>query len=292
MLAAAAEADTVPWINPVGGIGDMLMLSGVLRQVVQRDHRQRFNLVRRTRYVGIFEHHEAIATIGHPPKGAPMKHTTYWSMEALGSGLQRPYQVLARAFGLDTPIPEQLYLAGAVAPDDPLLQRIPWRQLNVVIAPATDSPRKAVPAATWHELVERLTNDGAFVMQVGLAADLRIRNAYSLLGLTTAQQLVSLLRRCDLVVTVDSFVMHAAHLAAAPTVALWGPTDHRVYGYQDQTHLQAPLDCRPARGLSCIDPANNRDGEVYGTQCELAARHCMNSLDAARIHEACRRALS
>lgn len=292
MDATCTDMQSLPWINPVGGIGDMLMLSGVLRQVVRRDPQRRFNLVRRTRYVGVFEHHEAIAAIGHPPKGAPMMHSTYWSMETLGPGGQRPYQVLARAYGLETPIDEALYLAGAVAADDALLQLIPWQQLNVVIAPATDSPRKAVPPATWHELVARLHNDGAFVMQVGLATNLRIRNAYSLLGLTTPQQLVALLQRCDLVVTVDNFVMHAAHLAGSRTVALWGPTDHTVYGYPEQVHLQARLECVAAGGQPCIDPANNRDGSIYGTDCKLGQRHCMNSFGAARLHDACRRALN
>ena len=48
---SAAESGTEallsrPWIDPIGGYGDILMLSGVLQQLVEEDPERRFHLVR------------------------------------------------------------------------------------------------------------------------------------------------------------------------------------------------------------------------------------------------------
>jgi ADP-heptose:LPS heptosyltransferase len=287
----AAEKEDYEWINPVGGLGDMLMVAGVLKQVVEREPERRFNLIRRTRYSEIFQGHEAIAAIGTAPAGARLRHTTYWSMEKLGGGEQRPYQVLARHFGLSTPAPEVLYLPGSQTTDDPLADFLPWKSLNVAIAPASDSPRKTVVPQVWHQLVEGLTGAGAFVFQVGLGSELRIRNAYGVMGLTTPHQLFALLRMCDLVVTVDNFIMHAAHCVGVPAVVMWGPTRHEVYGYPEQIHLQAEVRCGYPSGSSCIDSEENRSGALYGTECQHGARRCMNEFSAEDIYTACRRQL-
>jgi ADP-heptose:LPS heptosyltransferase len=131
--------------------------------------------------------------------------------------------------------------------------------------------------ANWERLVERLKARGLGIVQAGRTGDRYIRGAYSLLGLTTPRQLISLLRHFDVVVTADNFLMHAAHLCGIPAVVLWGPTDHRVYGYAGQTHLQARPQCEFPRG--CIGPDM---GGVYQTDCPYDAAHCMNSfpLDA------------
>jgi hypothetical protein len=89
------EANDYPWINPIGGLGDMLMVSGILKLVIEEDPLRRFNLVRRTNYLSVFKGHPAVAHIGFPPKEAKIQDVTYWSMEELGPDSQRPFQVLA-----------------------------------------------------------------------------------------------------------------------------------------------------------------------------------------------------
>jgi ADP-heptose:LPS heptosyltransferase len=71
------KADRHPWINPVGSMGDALMLSGVLKMVHEDNSRRRFNLIRRTAYQDILRGHPAIADIGYLPENAEMKHMTY-----------------------------------------------------------------------------------------------------------------------------------------------------------------------------------------------------------------------
>jgi ADP-heptose:LPS heptosyltransferase len=116
--------------------------------------------------------------------------------------------------------------------------------------------------------------------------DCYVRGAYSLLGLTTPRQIISLLRHFDVIVTVDNFIMHAAHLCGVRAVVLWGPTDHRVYGYAGQTHLQAQLQCDFPGG--CIGPDQ---GAVYQSVCSNDSSHCMNSLRLDAIVDAVMRGL-
>lgn len=268
----------------------MLMVSGVLKQVVDMDPMRRFNLVRRTRYSIIFEGHEAIAHIGFPQKEETVLRVDYWAMEELGPGVQRPYQILARGFGLKTPIEERLYLPGALAQDPFLEHFLPWKKLNIMIAPASDSPRKAMNPLVWHRLVDYLLAEEAFIMQVGLLHEQHIRNAYSVRGMTTPQQLIALLRKCDLAITSDNFIMHAAHLTGTPAVVVWGPTSHEVYGYSEQIHLQATPSCDLGNEASCLASDKNKGGGLYGTPCPLRDRHCIDQIKPEEIYEAGKKA--
>ena len=278
------------WINPIGGYGDMLMVSGVLKLVVDSCREAQFNLVRRTKYLTFLKGHPAIAEIGYPPKDAMLVATDYWAQERLGEKNQRAFQIIARTFGLETPVEEGLYVPWAWDKDeDPLLLKmIPWKKKNVLIAPSSDSPRKVMLPQLWHQLVEKLNADGFFVLQAGRLRDIHIRNAYSALGLTTPRQIIALLRRFDVIITPDNFIMHAAHLVGASAVVLWGPTRPEVYGYPRQTHLQGQRPCESTEETDCIDPARNRGVGVYGTPCPMGKDHCMNKISVERIFEAVR----
>ncbi len=265
------------WINPIGGLGDTLMISGVLKQFSERYPSQKLNLVERTKYRHLLEGHPAIDRIGDPPEGASFISTNYWAHDDYRLRRERAYQVLARIFGLDPPVDERLYAPWEITDDAQLMGVVPWGRFNVLVCQSSDSPRKQMRTAHWEQLVERLRARGLGVVQAGRTGDRYIRGAYSLLGLTTPRQLISLLRHFDVVVTADNFLMHAAHLCGTPAVVLWGPTDHRVYGYAGQSHLQARPQCEFPRG--CIGPDM---GGAYQTDCPYDAAHCMNSfqLDA------------
>jgi ADP-heptose:LPS heptosyltransferase len=281
-----------PWINPIGGLGDQLMLSGVLKLVHDRFPDRRFNLIRRTGYLAFLKGHPAIAAVGWPEKGLSLARNDYWSMEELGPEAQRPFQVLARAFGLKTPVDERLYLPGENPTDPILMSALPWKDVNILIAPSSDSPRKVMHPALWDGLVEILKREGMFVVQAGRLHETHIRPAYSALGLTTPRQLIGLLKRCSAVVTSDSFTMHAAHLVGTPAVVLWGATNHEVYGYPEQIHLQSPKACGLGPYDDCIAPVRNDGGRVYGTPCPHGDGHCLDQLEPERIADGVRLALS
>lgn len=272
------SADAI-WINPLGGLGDALMLSGVLKRAYEQG--QTYHLIRRTKYLGILSDHPAIDYVGYPPKDAAIIQTDYWTDEEYGT--LRAFQILAGRFGLLLPSDETLYMPG-IPEHVALFDDIPFGNWNVVIAPASDSPRKEMAPGHWEELVARLQDNGAFVLQVGTLRQLPIRGAYSLLGLTTPRELVALLGRCDRVVTPDNFVMHAAHLAGKTAVVLWGPTQERVYGYPGHIPLRASPLCE--RQAACIGPKNN----AYPRPCERGEKaHCMNRITVETIFKNCRR---
>jgi len=281
-----------PWINPIGGLGDMLMLSGILKQVHDKNPNQKYNLVRRTNYLALLKGHPAIQTIGFPPKGAPLKNVDYWAMEDLGGGSQRAYQVLARSFGLETPAEEKLFVCDMEVDDPLLVNSIPWKNPTIVIAPASDSPRKIMPAHIWHELIEMLKLDNAQVLQVGRMFDLHIRNAYSLLGLTTPRQMINVIRKSDVVITSDNFIMHVAHLLNKPAVVLWGATSKNIYGYKEQIHITAPKTCGLATDEECLSVVKTKkEDNKYGVHCEQGERHCLALLNPNEIYSKVKEAM-
>jgi ADP-heptose:LPS heptosyltransferase len=267
------------WINPIGGLGDTLMLSGVLKQVIERHPERRFRLVRRPGYMSILNGHPAIAGVGFPKNGAKIITTDYWSREPLGPGRQRPMQILARMFGLGE-VEERFYVAGE-DDGDGLLNLIPWGPRNIVIAPGSASPRKEWSHRNWQDLVWRLRGAGFFVVHLGNAGGRNVRSAYSLLGLTQPKQVFPLLRRADLIVTVDCFLMHAAHYMNRPAVVLWGPTCPEVYGYPRQFHLHAGTTCAKPDG--CLSPGK---GENYGSPCPSDPEHCVDAITVEQVYSA------
>lgn len=284
--------NNLQWINPIGGYGDMLMLSGVLKQVVEKYPGKKYNLARRTNYVSFFEGHPAIKSIGYPPKDANIKNVNYWGMDKLGGGIQRAYQVLAKSFGLEVPIEERLYLHNLDQDDSLLYDFLPFKKINIAIAPSSDSPRKIMPSDLWHMLVDMLKFDGYFVFQVGRLRDLHIRNAYSLLGLTTPREAIKVIEKADLVITSDNFIMHATKLVGKPAIVLWGATLKEVYGYDEHYHVTAIRACQVPYWEECIDSQKNRNGSIYGTECPLGSNHCLAGINVNEVYGLAKKIIS
>jgi ADP-heptose:LPS heptosyltransferase len=189
-------------------------------------------------------------------------------------------------FGLETPVEPNLFVPWEIEDDPDLMRVIPWKERNVLFCTSSDSPRKQMQTKNWEKLARQLSSDGATVVLAGRRSAQYIRGCYSLLGLTTVRQIVSLAGHFDVVVTSDSFLMHIAHLRNIPAVVLWGPTDHRIYGYPKQVHLQAVPSCAFPKG--CIGPSS---GRFYGTKCPEIADHCMDQIDVESIYLAVRRVM-
>jgi ADP-heptose:LPS heptosyltransferase len=272
------------WVNPVGGYGDMLMISGVMKLAFDRNPGQRYKLIRRTRYSSVLKGHPAIEEIGFPPKDAHIINTGYWMLEEVGGGTQRPFQILARAFGVPTPVEETLYFPGQEEPDtdDLLFKIIPWKKKNVIISHSSESPRKMMNPIKWDRIVHMLLRENVLVLQVGTRDDLHIKGSYSLLGLTTPKQLVSLVKKVNLVITADNFIMHAAHLTGVPAIVIFGPTPSEVAGYPEQILFQASRkDCKlKDECLGARFPQN------YSTPCPFVPNyHCLDEISEQDIFQ-------
>jgi ADP-heptose:LPS heptosyltransferase len=270
------------WIDPTGGLGDMLMVSGALKLAYDRNPETRFGMVRRAIYADFFTGHPAIAEYGlAAPPGAHIISTDYWAKEPLGPGNQRPFQILARLFGVPTPVDETLFLSeNREDGSEGVLKRfLPDFKNMIVMAPASDSPRKTMPMDVWEQTVGFLKAAGYSVVQVGRSREPYVRGALSMLGLTTPRQAISLAAKARAVLTVDNFIMHAAHLKKAPTVVLWGPTDAAMYGYPGQRHLSAPADWCGGRN-ACLGPDHPAN---YRKPCTLDKGCCMRYFSAEEI---------
>lgn len=311
-MCTLTETTETEWINPVGGLGDALILSGVLKLVNDTNHARKFHLVRRTKYLSILKGHPAIISAGFPKPGAKLLTNHYWHLEELGPGNQRPFQVVARLYGLKTPVGEKLYMPEFnlfvsndkpggkkdefKIPDDKLniandnfsiandilWNFIPWKRKNILFAPYSDSPRKSMSIDNWQRLADKIAGNDVGIFIAGKMYDYHrgrtVKNTYSLKGLTTPRQLIYLLRRMDTVVTCDNFILHAAHLTETPTVSLWGPTDAGVYGYPRQIPIKANIECKIKN--QCI---TSRYPGNYQTECPLKASNCMDTISVDSI---------
>ena len=275
-------SSNISWINPIGGLGDALMISGVLKLAYDRFPEKKYNLAVRTTYQSILKGHPAIASVGYPPVNADIIGTDYWAKEDIGPGMQRAFQILARIFGLQTPVEEILYYPGEIKLDPILEAAIPWGKKNIVISPSSNSPRKMMHTEIWDELVSNLTDEGNCVIQIGKMREVKIKKTYSLLGVTTPQDVISLVKKADLVITSDNFIMHAARLTGTPAIVLWGPTSPEIYGYDNHVHLHSDIICADYAS-NCLGKNNPLNYEI---SCPYPVKNrCMNQINFKKIME-------
>ncbi len=274
-------SDTSLWIDPVGGLGDILMLSTALKKSYDK-YGKKFHLSRRTHYTQFFVAHPAIEEIGNPPEDAVIICNDYWSRPDFNNVDTKSLSIVLKIFGIEDNECDELYLPKTSQSEATklLLDTIPWGRKNVVISFSSESPRKMMHPIKWHIIVEKLLAQQCFVMQVGGYGDIPIRGAYSLLGVTTPIQICELLKKADLVITPDNFIMHAAKLANTPAIALFGPTEPERYGYKGHFCLKADTSkCELAD--KCLGP---HVSDNYSTQCPKGEeQHCMNSFDENKI---------
>ena len=150
------------------------------------------------------------------------------------------------------------------------------------------NPQARWPTKLWGEerfarLGEILARRyGARILVIGSSSDLPLARRlasrmdpapFVAAGRTDLKVLIALLKRIDLLVTVDSGPMHLAAALGTPLVALFGPTDPRLIGPYggDGVVLRVPLPCSPCSKRRC--------------QIE-ADRLCMRSISVEEVAEA------
>ena len=268
------------WINPVGGMGDIIMLSSAIKHSYDK-YGKKFSVARRSQYTEFFQNHPAVQEIGHPPTDCDLVCNDYWMREEFRDVNVKALSIVYKIFGVDAADDDALFLPEKPldAPTKILLDTVPWREKNVMIVCSSESPRKIMHPMKWHIIVEKLLAQQCFVVQVGRLGEIHIQGTYSLLGATRPLQVVELLKKTDLLITPDNFVMHAAKVVGSPAIALFGPTEASRYGYSDHFCLQADHSyCEFAD--KCLGP---HVSDNYATPCPLEEKHCMNSFDENKI---------
>ena len=268
------------WVNPVGGLGDIIMLSTAM-QCSYKLHGKKFLMVRRSQYTEFFAHHPAVEAIGHPEGDPIVVCNDYWMRADFQNPDNKALAIVKKIFAVDDDGDDTLFIpeVSADASTQLLINTIPWGQKNVVISCSSESPRKMMHPIKWHAIVDQLLSQQCFVIQVGRMGDIPIQGCYSLLGATSPLQLIEVLKRTQLVITPDNFIMHMAKAVGVPAITLFGPTEASRYGYKDQVCLQADvMGCE--FHTQCLGPHVSQN---YSTPCPMCERHCMNTHDERKI---------
>jgi heptosyltransferase-2 len=193
------------------------------------------------------------------PRSAPdtISHSVQRHLRKLGprcTGLPR----VPGAEGLSLKAADQRYIDELLAGLKPAAG-----QPLVVCSAGARSDIKRWPQAKWVALINRISAElGARVILVGDKDDVPVNAAIAasavaplidLSGRTSLHQLACLLKKASLVVTNDSANMHLASYLDVPVVAVFGPTDERVYGpWSGLSRVVCrQIFCRPCRKAQC-----------------------------------------
>ena len=160
------------------------------------------------------------------------------------------------------------------------------KPLRVGLVLGTSWATKEWPQEKWYSLIRSLQYRANFVCLGGpkeaiqykplmdsLAADGIDQIMLNMLGKTTLQEVGALIESCDVVVTADTGSLHIALALNKPVVALFGPTDPKLWGPLTGTFkvlVNDELDCLGCRKRRCPKPA----------------QYCMSGIEPVRVKKA------
>ena len=160
------------------------------------------------------------------------------------------------------------------------------KPLRVGLVLGTSWATKEWPQEKWYSLIKSLQYRADFVCLGGpkeatqykplmdsLAAEGVDQIMLNMLGKTTLQEVGALIESCDVVVTADTGSLHIALALDKPVVALFGPTDPKLWGPLTGTFkvlVNDELDCLGCRKRRCPKPD----------------QYCMSGIEPVRVKKA------
>ena len=160
------------------------------------------------------------------------------------------------------------------------------KPLRVGLVLGTSWATKEWPQEKWYSLIKLLQYRANFVCLGGpkeatqykplidsLAAEGIDYIMLNMLGKTTLQEVGALIESCDVVVTADTGSLHIALALDKPVVALFGPTDPKLWGPLTGTFkvlVNDELDCLGCRKRRCPKPD----------------QYCMSGIEPVRVKKA------
>ena len=160
------------------------------------------------------------------------------------------------------------------------------KPLRVGLVLGTSWATKEWPQEKWYSLVKSLQYRANFVCLGGpkeatqykplmdsLAAEGIDQVMLNMLGKTTLQEVGALIESCDVVVTADTGALHIALALNKPVVALFGPTDPKLWGPLTgifKVLVNDELDCLGCRKRRCPKPD----------------QYCMSGIEPVRVKKA------
>ncbi|WP_314982414.1 glycosyltransferase family 9 protein [uncultured Veillonella sp.] len=160
------------------------------------------------------------------------------------------------------------------------------KPLRVALVLGTSWATKEWPQEKWYSLIKSLQYRANFVCLGGpkeatqykplmdtLAAEGIDNIILNMLGKTTLQEVGALIESCDAIVTADTGSLHIALALNKPVVALFGPTDPKLWGPLTgnfKVLVNDELDCLGCRKRRCPKPA----------------QYCMSGIEPVRVKKA------
>ena len=160
------------------------------------------------------------------------------------------------------------------------------KPLRVGLVLGTSWATKEWPQEKWYSLIKSLQYRANFVCLGGpkeatqykslmdsLTAEGIEHIMLNMLGKTTLQEVGALIESCDVVVTADTGSLHIALALDKPVVALFGPTDPKLWGPLTGTFkvlVNDELDCLGCRKRRCPKPD----------------QYCMSGIEPVRVKKA------
>ena len=160
------------------------------------------------------------------------------------------------------------------------------KPLRVGLVLGTSWATKEWPQEKWYSLIKSLQYRANFVCLGGpkeatqykplldsLVAEGIDQIMLNMLGKTTLQEVGALIESCDVVVTADTGALHIALALNKPVVALFGPTDPKLWGPLTGTFkvlVNDELDCLGCRKRRCPKPD----------------QYCMSGIEPVRVKKA------
>lgn len=126
-------------------------------------------------------------------------------------------------------------------------------------------PTKNWPVERFVELAKRLIQKDCQIVLLGTAEDRKLTQSFNtaklkgvldLTGETNLNQLVSLIKRLDVLVTGDTAPLHVASAVGTKIVALFGPTEPKSHMPPGKDHavLVKRISCQPCYSRVCRNP--------------------------------------
>lgn len=87
----------------------------------------------------------------------------------------------------------------------------------------------------WKELITLLEKEGYELTQIGMQGEEPlVKNVFFNQPLATIKQLII---KCDLWVSVDSFLQHMAYPLNKKGIVIWGVSDPNIFGYEQNINI-------------------------------------------------------
>ena len=153
----------------------------------------------------------------------------------------------------------------------------------IVIAPGAASERKRWNSKSFRELAEQLgQKTNKTILLAGSPEEKQIAEkvaqglkakAFVVCGLTNLAESAAMIARASLVVANDSAMMHLGFELQSPTVGVFGPTEHKLYGHIGPSFRIAAAD---SKLCLCKDHLKSK-----------AERSCFHGLTVEQVFKLC-----